>query len=459
MDECIEIMESSSEALPSDKLLCHHVKLQRINEDVGVSFSMDDPSASVSISDPKVQYSLRGFERNLADWTKGVGKDATNTALEYSAHVSGLYMHEVALHINHNVDDFRAPFTEESLKAASGSSDILSPAHSSALSECLTSVHGIFNTFFSFDLNTVRALPIFYFVRVAYAVVVLIKLHFAVSAPNSEIGKIINKDDLNVESYLKKLLDIFHTIAKEDAFRPANKFLIILEKLRDWFIKNKDVKPGQYHSREPSRWSTQYDSPSELNQQNLATNDEKHSQQQMQLKPPQQQQQQQHSRPNTAQPQQQQHHPQHPQHPQMQQPQYNGPPTPLHFLSEVASTHSPHQNGMPSQHQQQQQQPTSWYTMQQQQQQHPQMQQQQGQPPPGMDPNGMDVNMGGGMSGGMDYMGLAGGFEQAMDMTMGPGGAEGDINSLFMGEPLFSFGMGMGLDGMEPGGNLYGMGW
>jgi len=372
-------------------------------------------------------------------------------------------MHEVVLHINHNVDDFRAPFTEESLKAASGQSDVLSPAHSAALSECLTAVHGIFNGFFAFDLDTVRALPIFYFVRVAYAVVVLIKLHFAITAPKSEIGKIINKDDLTVEAHLGKLLDIFHTIAKEDAFRPASKFLIILEKLREWFEKNKDARPLQYHSREPSRWSAQYDSPSELGQSGgqSQVRDEK----EMTLQPPgamsqmpqqAQPQQQSRSRANNMQSSQ---HQQLPQHQQMQQlqpqmPQYpTNPPTPLHFLSEVASTHSPHQSTM-TQQQQQQQAPTSWYTMGQQQQQqhsqqqhHPQMQQ-QNQPPPSMDPNGMDMSMGG-----MEYMSGMGGFEQAMDMTLGPGGVEGDISSFFMG----SFGLGMGMDGLEP--DMYGMGW
>jgi len=79
MDECIEMLETSSDALHSDKLLCAHVKLQHINEDIGMSFSMDDPSATVTISDQKVQYSLRGFERNLGDWNKGVPKDVYNS--------------------------------------------------------------------------------------------------------------------------------------------------------------------------------------------------------------------------------------------------------------------------------------------------------------------------------------------------------------------------------------------
>lgn len=108
----------------------------------------------------------------------------------------------------------------------------------------------------------------------------------------------------------------------------------------------------------------------------------------------------------------------------------------------------------------QQQGPTAWYQMQaqqqQQQQQQAQMQaqqqhqqQQNGMSQPGMNPNGMDVNMG---SMGMDYYG------DAMNLTLG-GGAESDITNLFMEDPLFGFGLGMGLDGMDPGSTMYGMGW
>lgn len=69
MDECIEVLESSSAVLPSDKVLCQHAKLQHINEEIGVQFSMDDPSASINISDARVQHALKNFERELSDWS------------------------------------------------------------------------------------------------------------------------------------------------------------------------------------------------------------------------------------------------------------------------------------------------------------------------------------------------------------------------------------------------------
>lgn len=74
MDECLEMLETSAAALPSDKTLCQQVRLQHINEEIGNQFSMDDPSATVSIADPKVQKSVKMFEGQLEDWACAVPK-------------------------------------------------------------------------------------------------------------------------------------------------------------------------------------------------------------------------------------------------------------------------------------------------------------------------------------------------------------------------------------------------
>lgn len=72
MDECIEILESSRDALPSDRMLVHCVKLCHLMEDVGSQFLADYPCSSVSLSDPKIQYALRFFEKRLDEWRKEV---------------------------------------------------------------------------------------------------------------------------------------------------------------------------------------------------------------------------------------------------------------------------------------------------------------------------------------------------------------------------------------------------
>lgn len=72
MDECLDILENSPDALPSDKVLVHWTKLAHLGEEVSFQFSMDDPAMNLSLSDPKVQYALKGFEKQLEQWRKEV---------------------------------------------------------------------------------------------------------------------------------------------------------------------------------------------------------------------------------------------------------------------------------------------------------------------------------------------------------------------------------------------------
>lgn len=76
MDECIEILGNSPDALPSDKTLIQLIKLTHLTEEVGYQFSTDDAGSNVSFSDPKVQYTLKAFEKQLIQWRKEMPPDS-----------------------------------------------------------------------------------------------------------------------------------------------------------------------------------------------------------------------------------------------------------------------------------------------------------------------------------------------------------------------------------------------
>lgn len=155
-------------------------------------------------------------------------------------------MHEIALYVekpedarpSFNVDAFRDPVP--------GLNESLTAAHIGALSSCLTSIDGIFESFLCMDVNSIRCLPVFNFVRVAYAVVVLIKMYFSASTPNSELGKVINKDHMKVEEYLDRLMEKFREVGANEKSRPANKFLMVLHMIRSWF--QKQGKPAEQNA-------------------------------------------------------------------------------------------------------------------------------------------------------------------------------------------------------------------
>lgn len=165
-------------------------------------------------------------------------------------------MHEVALHVDHNVDEFKPPFTEAALRTNGEDLPTLTSAHIDALSTCLAAIDGIFEEFLKFDIETIRCLPVLHFVRVAYAVVVLIKMYFAAAAPNSELGSVINKDNMKVEQYLDGLVDIFRASSAEEKSRPSAKFLMVLIMLKTWFHRQREGKTTPNNGQETSTWVT-----------------------------------------------------------------------------------------------------------------------------------------------------------------------------------------------------------
>lgn len=242
MEECVQILETSPEAPASDKLFCQHIKIQHICEDVSVQFSMDDNTASISITDPKVTYALNVLETDLKDWIQKVPPELkTNPSLRFFEHVASLYLHEIALHFNHNVEDFRLPFTEESLKSVNNTSEKLTQNQIAALEACRHAAHGVLDGMLRFDPDVIKTLPmLLFFVRCTYALVVLIKMHVAVTTPGSEMSKMMTAEDIDVDRYINGLIDMFANVPTEQEYRPHPKILRILSILRDWFTKHKE---------------------------------------------------------------------------------------------------------------------------------------------------------------------------------------------------------------------------
>lgn len=61
------------------------------------------------------------------------------------------------------------------------------------------------------------------------------KMYFSASRPDSDLGRVIDKDGLRVHLYLDALLD---------KFRAAAKFLIVLAMMRSWFAKQGRPDPA-----------------------------------------------------------------------------------------------------------------------------------------------------------------------------------------------------------------------
>lgn len=158
--------------------------------------------------------------------------------MRHFEHVLNVYMHEIALHVDHNIDDFKPPFLPESRDK--NQTDLNTAAHIDALTSCLTSAHEALNIISSLDYKTILCLPTVHFGRTSYASIALIKLFSAVSAPDSRLGQVFDPADIKVEYYLDKVIGHFKVAGESNGGRTAAKFSLVLTMLKHWFLKRKD---------------------------------------------------------------------------------------------------------------------------------------------------------------------------------------------------------------------------
>jgi hypothetical protein len=111
----------------------------------------------------------------------------------------------------------------------------LTGAHIRAILACQVAIDGIIEVFLSMEVESIRCLPVFNFVRITFAVVVLIKIYSAASSPNSKLRGAIDAKQMNVSKRLDALLEKFKLAAAKDQSRPANKFLVVLLMFKAWF--------------------------------------------------------------------------------------------------------------------------------------------------------------------------------------------------------------------------------
>ncbi|KAE8557564.1 hypothetical protein EYB25_002271 [Talaromyces marneffei] len=241
MDECIEILQTSPDAETSDRNLIHWAKLTHIAEEVAFQFSMDDPSSNLTLNDPKVQYALKGFEKQLDEWRREIRPEEYTPILQHAECIVSIFMHEISMHTDHNIDDFRTPFTSEFKTDVKF--DKATAAQIDALTTCLTSIHTSLDCMLSIEPEVVVDLPTHLYARSAYAFIALLKMFSAVSSENG-LERVFAPADLKVEEYFEKVINHLKASSIRPGGRTASRFCMVMNLLRNWFLNRKTEKSG-----------------------------------------------------------------------------------------------------------------------------------------------------------------------------------------------------------------------
>lgn len=112
---------------------------------------------------------------------------------------------------------------------------VLTPAHVDAIMACIDSAHSVLDAILGMNIPTLRAIPILYYVRMQYCMMVLIHLDISTRIRMGSLAKILDASSMKVECYMIRLVPQLELAIGEGVCRPASMFLKILLQVRSWY--------------------------------------------------------------------------------------------------------------------------------------------------------------------------------------------------------------------------------
>lgn len=232
--ECIDYVDNAPHALPSDRTMMHWVKMIVLSEEIATAFFYDDVAVVASFADHSTRMMIKEFDRRLTEMWAQVPPGDCSLCLQLNYHTTRLCLYEVALHIDHSPDDFKAPYQMGSVQPREGSAQIPTQPLAEALAEIIDSCHKLLDAFLAPDSSSLRGLPVFCYVRVSLAAFVLAKLTLSSLVPESRIGQLLDRSSLKVDYYLQRVVAHISDIVGKIERRVPAIFLALLFKLHKW---------------------------------------------------------------------------------------------------------------------------------------------------------------------------------------------------------------------------------
>lgn len=238
IEECLEVLSNNPHPAPDDVWLVDLIRLHRIAEDAHYIFSMDDPAATISLKDAKVQYHLSALEQQLERWRKEAKTDLSSLRARLCSANVNIYIHEIALHSHQNIDSLRSPPDPEQLASFFNDMDI-GPARIDSLCTVLSSAHTYLQSLLQLDVNALRCLPNMYFVRSGYAAMTLKwldEINIETMSPDSHSNsasasstKPADKPlphalEVNIDYYLDNMITLYEEVGKDGKCNIATAF-------------------------------------------------------------------------------------------------------------------------------------------------------------------------------------------------------------------------------------------
>ncbi|MCJ1283812.1 hypothetical protein MMC26_003143 [Xylographa opegraphella] len=240
ISECVNMLDYSWEAPLPDRRLAAWARLSHVMEEFRTAFAFDVYNVTVSLVEPRIRHMLRTFSDQLEKLRGSFVPDVMDQSLEIYYFYCKLHMHTISMYSYYDMEEFQPPYLVKTAISPSRSAD--PPAtYIEALSACSSAAQDLINSFLQIDGQVLRLLPTVAYVRMTYAMTILIKLSVAVTSAGCGNGNIISYEDLQVSHNLEKLVSHLGIAAETNKARVVTIFLAIIVRLKSWYNKEERI--------------------------------------------------------------------------------------------------------------------------------------------------------------------------------------------------------------------------
>jgi hypothetical protein len=251
--ECVDYLENSPHAAPGDHLLVAWIRLWMIGEEIATALSYDDPGDTASLLETTTQLMVTAFEKKLTEWKHRYADAGFTPCLKIMYFTLRLFLHELALHIDHSPEDFKAPYQMGVIHPC-GDREIPTKPVVGAIADLIKSSHDLIDAFVGMGAEVARFQPIFIFVRVSFAAFVLAKLCLSAYSPESRLANVIERESLHAEPYVDRLILFVQEVVGPRGRHVPSLFLALLFKLRQWCSHPELIQQAQDEGAPSDIW-------------------------------------------------------------------------------------------------------------------------------------------------------------------------------------------------------------
>ena len=235
-NDSLFMLDYSTTNLETDRLLCQYVRAERLCEQIVDEMALFELSTVYDVTADGVQSKMQSLTGMILNWRMQIPAHLRLPSVLLYEHLAVIYVNETVLHTATNKASFAAPFVAERLSVTDFPTPTVTLHHIVSINAIVASSHAVLDLVADMDIGTIVLLPGLIFAsRVAYAGFILLQVYITATAFGNTFGAAITPEDLRVEFYLRKMVEVSTKVKEADGRSSVSRIFSAWIRMEEWY--------------------------------------------------------------------------------------------------------------------------------------------------------------------------------------------------------------------------------